>query len=281
MNDPARLETDPARTSEPAAPAPARAWLIIGPIVVQSSGTLIIGLGMLVVGIVIGYLIRPAIAGIVDNSPAAQAAPATAAGEATSMGPLAAIEQTQAAVQAQALMEAVTGQTRHFRGDPTAPVTLIEFSDFQCPFCGRFAIETLPQLIEAYVAAGEVRVGFQHFAFLGQESFRAAEAAECAAEQGAFWEYHDWLFANQAGENQGAFADDKLEQFAATLNLNTPDFNSCLDSGRYSSLVAAETQAAQQLGVRSTPTFLLNGQPVVGAQPYEVFAQYIDTVLGR
>ena len=262
-------------------PRPERAWLIIGPIVVKSSATLIIGLGMLVVGIAIGYLIRPAIAGIVDSGPGAQAAPTTVAGDATSVGPIAALEETQAARQALALMEAVTGQTRHFRGDPSAPVTLIEFSDFQCPFCGRFSTETLPQLMEDYVAGGEVRVGFQHFAFLGQESFRAAEAAECAAEQDAFWEYHDWLFANQAGENQGAFADDKLEQFAAALSLNTTDFNACLESGRYTSLVAAETQAAQQLGVRSTPTFLLNGQPVVGAQPFEVFAQYIDSALGR
>jgi protein-disulfide isomerase len=275
MGDNVPLDAEAPRTE---AAAPARAWLMIGPIVVQSSATLLIGLGMLVAGIVIGYLIRPAIAGLVANAPEAEPEPTAVA---TSVGPIAAIEQTQTARQAQALMEAVTGQTRHFRGDPDAPVTLIEFSDFQCPFCGRFATETLPQLIEAYVAGGEVRVGFQHFAFLGQESFRAAEAAECAAEQGAFWEYHDRLFANQAGENQGAFADDKLEQFAAALNLNTTDFNDCLGSGRYSSLVAAETQAAQQLGVRSTPTFLVNGQPIVGAQPYEVFTRYVDSALGR
>jgi protein-disulfide isomerase len=137
----------------------------------------------------------------------------------------------------------------------------------------------LRQIEDSYIASGQVRVGYQHFAFLGQESFWAAEAAECANDQGAFWEYHNLLFERQAGENDGAFEQDNLKQFAADLGLDTEAFDTCLDSGRYTNLVAGETQAAQQLGVRSTPTFILNGIPIMGAQSYEVFQQYIEAAL--
>jgi len=127
-----------------------------------------------------------------------------------------------------------------------------------------------------YVQTGVVRFGYLHFAFLGPESQWAAEASECAAEQDAFWEYHDQLFDSQSGENQGAFSKDNLKQFAADLGLDTQDFDACLDSGKYASTVEDETQTTQSLGVRSTPTFLINGRPVVGAQPFEVFQQYIE-----
>lgn len=123
---------------------------------------------------------------------------------------------------------------------------------------------------------GVVRFGYLHFAFLGPESQWAAEASECADEQGKFWEYHDMLFARQAGENQGAFAKDKLKQFAAALNLDTAKFNACLDSGKYTQVVTAETQMLTGLGVQSTPTFLVNTQPVSGAQPFSVFSQVIE-----
>jgi protein-disulfide isomerase len=119
-------------------------------------------------------------------------------------------------------------------------------------------------------------LGYFHFAFLGQESLWAAEASECAADQDAFWEYHDKLFASQNGENQGAFNKDKLKQFAADLELNATQFNECLDSGKYASQVQQDTATAQSIGVQSTPTFLVNGLPVVGAQPYSVFEQVIN-----
>ena len=124
-----------------------------------------------------------------------------------------------------------------------------------------------------------VRIGYWHFAFLGQESQWAAEASECAADQEAFWEYHDYLFDNHGGENQGAFNKENLKRFADELGLDTAAFNECLDSGRYAQVVQSETTAGQQLGVQSTPTFLVNGQPVVGAQPFEVFEQVIEGLL--
>ncbi|GAB4577369.1 MAG: hypothetical protein Fur0022_01000 [Anaerolineales bacterium] len=124
-----------------------------------------------------------------------------------------------------------------------------------------------------------MRFGYLHFAFLGPESQWAGEASECAADQNAFWEYHDFLFDSQSGENQGAFNKDNLKAFAAQLGLDTQVFNECLDSGKYTEIVQQETAWARSLGVQSTPTFLLNGQPLVGAQPFEVFQQAIETKL--
>jgi protein-disulfide isomerase len=126
-----------------------------------------------------------------------------------------------------------------------------------------------------------VRLGYQHFAFLGPESQSAAEASECAADQDAFWEYHDKLFDSQSGENQGAFNNDNLKRFADELGLDTQAFDECLDSGKYTSIVQTETQSAQSLGVRSTPTFLINGRPVIGAQAFDVFKQTIEAELSK
>lgn len=124
-----------------------------------------------------------------------------------------------------------------------------------------------------------MRFGYLHFAFLGEESQWAAEASECAADQDAFWEYHDKLFNSQQGENQGAFSKDNLKAFAEDLGLDTEQFNECLDSGKYTSIVQSETNLARQIGVQSTPSFLINGVPIVGAQDYSVFEQTIQSEL--
>jgi len=123
-----------------------------------------------------------------------------------------------------------------------------------------------------------VRFGYQHFAFLGDESQWAAEASECAGAQSenAFWAYHDKLFSSQNGENQGAFSKDNLKRFASELGLDTKAFNECMDSGKYTDVVQSETQFGQTLGVRSTPSFVVNGQPVIGAQSFETFQQLIE-----
>jgi protein-disulfide isomerase len=114
-----------------------------------------------------------------------------------------------------------------------------------------------------------------HMAFLGEESQWAAEASECASDQGAFWQYHDKLFDSQNGENQGAFSKDNLKGFAKDLGLKTDEFNQCLDSGKYTQKVMQETQAAQTLGVQSTPSFYINDWLVLGALPVEEFDTYI------
>jgi protein-disulfide isomerase len=122
-------------------------------------------------------------------------------------------------------------------------------------------------------------LGYFQFAFLGEESNWAAQASECAADQNAFWEYHDLLFESQKGENQGAFNQDNLKQFAMDLGLDSKTFDECMDTGKYASAVQSQTAMAQQLGVRSTPSFVINGQAVIGAQPFENFKQIIDSLL--
>ena len=124
-------------------------------------------------------------------------------------------------------------------------------------------------------------MGYFHFPFLGEESIWAAEASECAAEQDKFWEYHDKLFDSQAGENQGAFSKDNLKKFADDLGLETEAFNECLDSGKYTEAVNALANTARQIGVRSTPTFAVNGVPLVGALPFDDFKQVIDEQLAQ
>lgn len=128
-----------------------------------------------------------------------------------------------------------------------------------------------------YVKTGVVRFGYQHMAFLGPESKWAAEASECADEQGKFWEYHDALFVNHGGENQGAFSKDRLKKFATDLRLDAAKFNACLDSGKYSAVVENETASVQAIGVTSTPAFLVNGQPIAGAQSFDTFQRVIET----
>ncbi len=173
------------------------------------------------------------------------------------------------------LEKVVTEQTRHFKGDPNAPITIVEFSDFKCGFCGRFATETSPQLEEEYIESGVVRFGYQSIAILSEESMHAAEAGECAADQEAFWPYHDLLFA-QLTQGNSNFSPENLKQFAAELDLDTATFNECLDSGKYSDLIRNQTMDARSIGIQSTPTFMINGRPFIGAQPFEAFQQVIE-----
>ena len=165
------------------------------------------------------------------------------------------------------------------KGWPDAKVTIIEYSDFQCPWCGLFARTTARQIEDEYVKTGKVKIVYRNFAFLGQESILAAEAAECASEQNLFWPYHDRLFESQAGENKGAFRGDKLRQLAADVGLDTSSFDSCFDSPGTLQKVVDSREEGRGLGVRSTPTFIINGRLLVGAQPFEVFKAVIEREL--
>jgi protein-disulfide isomerase len=238
---------------------------------IQTWTTPIVGLVMLVIGLLVGFYVRPLTLAQANTT--------------TTNAPIVVVTQPaviptadQSAAQ-QSLMYSLIPKMRHFKGDPKAPVTIIEFADFQCPFCGRFFATTQPQIDEAYIQSGKVRLGYWNFAFLGDESTWAAESAECAADQDKFWEYHDKLYASQSGENQGAFNKDNLKKFAEELGLDTQTFNECLDSGKYTSLIQDDTSTSSALGVKSTPTFLVNGQAIVGAQPFEAFQQIIDPLL--
>jgi len=166
-------------------------------------------------------------------------------------------------------------------GYPDAPVTVIEYSDFQCPFCRRFFMETERLLMADYIETGKVKLEYRHFAFLGPESLAAAEAAECAGEQGQFWPYHDILFQRQGQENSGAFSRENLISFAEELGLDVEAFTSCMDSAKYRQKVLSQTEEGRALGVSGTPTFIIGKYLVRGAQPYEVFRQAIDQALAE
>lgn len=148
-------------------------------------------------------------------------------------------------------------------GDPNAPVTVEEFSDFQCPFCRQFTTESEDEFVKSYVETGKVYFTYTPFSFLGPESLQAAEAAYCAMDQGKFWDFHDIIFDNQAGENSGALSDAKLKDFAAQLKLDTNAFNQCFDSGKYEQQVNTNLEYGRGKGVNATPYFLVNGEQLV------------------
>ena len=164
-------------------------------------------------------------------------------------------------------------------GDPNAPVTVVEFADFQCPFCGRFFKTTAKEIIETYVKTGKVKFSYRDFAFLGEESEWAAQAARCAGDQGKFWQYHDYLYEHQNGENDGAFAKAKLKGFAAMLGLNAGQFNECLDSGKHEADVKSDTEAGRLFGVSGTPSTFVNGKMITGAVPFSQFKTEIEAAL--
>lgn len=127
-----------------------------------------------------------------------------------------------------------------------------------------------------YIKTGKVKYVYQHLAILGPDSETAAAASECAGEQNKFWDYHAVLFQNQA---RGAFTKENLKRFAAGLGLDTRTFNACVDGDKYLAKIRAETEAAKKQGFTGTPAFTINGQQIVGAQPYEQFERVINIFL--
>ncbi len=161
-------------------------------------------------------------------------------------------------------------------GDENAPITIVEFSDYQCPFCEKYFSETQPQIKAKYIDTGKAAFAYRDFAFLNSfvsvpdeesESHLAAQAARCANEQGKFWQFHDYIFNHQNGENQGAFSSANLKKFAAALGLNQANFNSCLDSGKYLEQVQNDTQEGQKAGVSGTPAFFIGKGRTLAIDP--------------
>ena len=159
----------------------------------------------------------------------------------------------------------------HVRGSKDAPIKLVEFSDFQCPYCGKVH-PTLQQLVDDY--SGKVTWVYKHFPVISPDSRKVSEASECAAEQGKFWEYTDGLYANQSLINQ-----DYLSQLASEIGLNQDKFDKCLSSGKYASKVAEHEQEARSVGVTGTPGIYVNDVLIKGAVPIEQFRQVIDSML--
>lgn len=165
-------------------------------------------------------------------------------------------------------------------GPAEAPVLIEEFSDFQCPFCGRHARDIMPQLLAKYGDTGLVRYEFNNYAFIGAESTRASEAALCAADQNRFWPYHDMLYLNQSGENRGAFRTENLLTFAEMLGLDTAAFTTCVDGRTHRAAVQDSLEAGKARGVTSTPIFFVNGQRFDGVQPITEWDRLITNALG-
>ncbi len=166
-----------------------------------------------------------------------------------------------------------------FLGNPDAKVVVIEFGDYQCPFCGRFFKETFPTLKNKYIDTGKVKFVYMDFAFLGQESNDASEAAKCAAEQNKFWEYHDMLFSNQKGENEGAFNPIALRGLASKVGLDLAVFDSCVADTRYDKAIQDESALGRKYGVNGTPNFLIGKQLIKGASSVVQFEQVIESQL--
>lgn len=193
-------------------------------------------------------------------------------------------------------------------GNPEAPITIFNFSDFQCGFCGRHAMTAEKEIIEKYVKAGKVKMVFRNFAFLGENSFFAAEATECAKEQDKFWGFHDYLFSRLTGGEKVPFSKENLKKFAVELGLDAVRFNDCFDSGKYATKIKNSAKNGSQYGVISTPTNFIGKLPItipdsviksirdgqsreynydlkdgakliIGAQPYSVFEEAIEKLL--
>ena len=180
-------------------------------------------------------------------------------------------------------------------GNPNAPIQMVEYGDYQCPFCERFHTETEPLLIEYFIDPGDLHFTYRSAgnwvstnAAGNTESRDAAQAAYCAADQNKFWEMHDALFANNRDvENQGAFSSRRLLAIAESIGLVMTTFQDCYDSGKYSDQVEKDLEDAMASGIQGTPFFVLtyqvNGETqaeyISGAQPIDVFQQTLETIL--
>lgn len=169
-----------------------------------------------------------------------------------------------------------TPEGYHYLGDPNAPVTILEFSDFLCTACAFHVEETEPQIIEAYVASGRARIVYRHLLQLGEASLRAAEAAECAGDQGKFWEMRNAIYRNQVSLYTTSDFDAALAYLAQTIDLDTNAYSVCMQSRMHRPRIEADFRAAQEAGIRSRPVFDINGRRLVGARPFEDFQEIID-----
>jgi protein-disulfide isomerase len=165
-------------------------------------------------------------------------------------------------------------------GDSDAPVHLVEYGDYQCPACASFSQTVFPTLLSDYIGTGKVSFEFRDLAFLGDDSVTAAEAAACSIDQGGYWLYHDTIYANHFGENLGNLSKSRLLQMAKLAGLDQDKISNCIDAGTNLAEVKSMHQEANQLGLTSTPSFVLNGQ-VIQWQGWDAMKQAIDAALAQ
>ena len=167
-----------------------------------------------------------------------------------------------------------------FLGNPDAPITILEWGDYQCTFCYKFHQNTLQIIDEDYIKTGKVKIVFKDFPLNGPDSKLAAEASYCAQDQQKYWQYHDELYRNWGGERTGWITREALSEFAQTVNLDIEKFNECLDDSKHESKVNSLYEFGNNIGVDATPSFLVfNDQEIIkirGNQPLEVFLKTFD-----
>ena len=165
-------------------------------------------------------------------------------------------------------------------GDPDAPITILEWGDYQCTFCYKFHQDTLDIINEEFIKSGKVKVIFKDFPLNGPDSKLAAESSYCAHDQGKYWEYHDQLYENWAGERTGWITREALSEFAKSINLDTAEFNKCLNESKHENKINSIYEFGKQIGIDATPSFLVfNDEKIIkirGNQPLEVFLKTFD-----
>ncbi len=171
-------------------------------------------------------------------------------------------------------------------GDPNAPITLVEFGDYQCHFCNVFFHSTEDDILKNYVETGKVRMIFKDYNIIGPDSIRASHGAHCANDQGLFWKYHDILYSNWTGENNGWASSENLAKFAQEIGLDVDEWSECVTNGSHSQTILASNEDAKSLGITGTPAFFVIGQDgkttrIFGAQPFEVFENIFETELKK
>ena len=165
-------------------------------------------------------------------------------------------------------------------GNPNAPITILEWGDYQCTFCYKFHQNTLDVINEEFIKTGKVKLVFKDFPLNGPDSLLAAEASYCAQDQGKYWQYHDELYKNWGGERTGWITRKSLDEFATAVNLNLDEFGKCLDEQKYGEKVMSLHDFGKEIGIDATPSFLVfNSEKIIkirGNQPLEVFLKTFD-----
>ena len=169
-------------------------------------------------------------------------------------------------------------------GSASAPITIVEFGDYQCEACYHWYHNTRADIIDNYIETGKANLVFMDLPFLGRDSITAAQATYCADDQGKYWEYHETLYNFQEAIDNGWASKDRLVSFAFNLDMNLDEFNDCMDSSKYAKRVKANYDESQRFGAEATPTFLIispdgNMKKITSAQPYSVFSQVIEPML--
>jgi len=169
-------------------------------------------------------------------------------------------------------------------GSASAPITIVEFGDYQCEACYHWYHNTRADIIDNYIETGKVNLVFIDLPFLGRDSITAAQATYCADDQGKYWEYHETLYNFQEAIDNGWASKDRLVSFAFDLDMNLDEFNDCMDSSKYAKRVKANYDESQRFGAEATPTFLIISpdgavKKITSAQPYSVFSQVIEPML--